>query len=118
MTTTTTKPETKHTIHFYVVVTDNMRQFGHDDLEVIFYKPTHLDDLDECHEYTAEVPANYVIAPGQNGLDDLWDKNSDMSRVVGLVNPDETMLATNPIDKMGRWRDDFRIDFHIQRVNK
>ena len=119
---TTTKPTTKqeamHTIHFWVVVSEDMRIFGHDDLEVVFYRPTHLDDLDECREYTAEVPESYVIAPGKNGIDDLWDKNSGMSRVVGLVNPDETMLATNPIDKMGRWGNDFRIDFHIQRVSE
>lgn len=117
---TTTKPTTKqeatHTIHFWIVVSDDMRRFGYQDLEAIFSKPTHLDDLDECREYTAEVPESYVIAPGKNGIDDLWDKDSDMSRVVGLVNHDETMLATNPIDKMGLWRGNFRIDFHIRRV--
>lgn len=119
MTTTTaatTKQETKHTIHFWIVVSDDMRRFGYQDLEAIFSKPTHLDDLDECREYTAEVPESYVIAPGKNGIDDLWDKDSDMSRVVGLVNPDETMLATRPIDKIGLPRGNFMIDFHIQRV--
>lgn len=116
MTTTITKQQTKHTIHFWVVVSDDMRRYGYQDLEAIFRKPTDLDDLDECREYTAEVPESYVIAPGRNGLDDLWDRDSDMSRVVGLVNHDETMLATNPIDKMGRWHGNFLIDFHIQRV--
>lgn len=118
MTTTTTKQETKHTVHFWIVVTDDMRRFGYNDLEAIFSKPTHLDDLDECREYTAEVPEQYVIAPGKNGIDDLLDSNNDMCKVVGLVNKDETMLATRPIDKIGLPRGNFRIDFHIQRVNK
>lgn len=116
ITAATTKQETKHTIHFWIVVTDNMRRFGYQDLEAIFSQPTHLDDLDECREYMAEVPEQYIIAPGQNGIDDLLDSNNDMCRVVGLVNKDETMLATRPIDKVGFPRGNFRIDFHIQRV--
>lgn len=116
MTTTTTKQQTKHTVHFWVVVSDDMRRFGYQDLEAIFRKPTDLDDLDECREYTAEVPENYIVAHGRNGLDDLWDRDSDMSRVVGLVNKDETMLATCPIDKIGLRRGNFLIDFNIRRV--
>lgn len=116
MTTTTTKQETKHTVHFWVVVSDDMRRFGYQDLEAVFRRPTGLDDLDECREYTAEVPTSYVIAKGDNGVDDLWDKNTNMSRVVGLVNHDETMLATCPIDKIGHSHGDFLIDFNIHRV--
>lgn len=116
MTTTPIKQQTKHTIHFWVVVSDDMRRYGYQDLEAVFRRPTDLDDLDECREYTAEVPENYVIAPGRNGVDDLWDRDSDMSRVVGLVNHDETMLATRPMNKIGLPQGNFLIDFHIQRV--
>ncbi len=98
----TTNTETKtHTITLYLLITENMNQFGYREIEPFFEKPYIIEDTDDCQVYEAEVPEEYILGRDKPGALRLWDSSHDMAYITASVNRNMTKLTLLPLYEHG-----------------